>query len=532
MNKKILHNAKIYTMNPKMPTCTGIAIQNRHIIGIGKDEEILSEFGKDAEVEDMKNQLILPGLHDAHLHLEYYALGLQKVDCETSSLRTCLERVAERVRETPKGEWVLGHGWNQNEWNDCNTDDGFPVAADLDAIAPEHPVFLTAKSLHAGWLNSAGMRRLGITPNTPDPENGQFLRDTFGKPTGITLELAMEWVVNNLPTPTIEQLTQALNDAQKQLWRMGITSVIDYDQRSCFVALQHLRHQHKLKLRVTKGIPLELLDHAVALGLQSGFGDEHLRIGSLKLFADGALGPHTAAMFEPYEDDPQNRGILFMDADSLFEVGKKAVSNGISVAVHAIGDRAIHETLNAFEHLRRYESEQGLRALRHSIEHVQILHPQDVERLPKLSITASMQPIHALSDMSAADHYWGKRAALSHAWQSQVRHGVVLAFGSDAPVESPNPFWGLYAAITRRRFDGSPPGGWYPSQRLTIDEALRAYTTSAAYAAGAEHRVGQLSNDFLADLIVIEEDPFLEVEKLKTILPRAVMIGGEWVSLN
>jgi predicted amidohydrolase YtcJ len=294
-----------------------------------------------------------------------------------------------------------------------------------------------------------------------------------------------------------------------------------------------------LRLRVLKSIPLEDLSHAIALGLRSGFGDDWLRVGGVKAFMDGALGLHTAAMFEPYLDEPDNRGMLFMGADELFEHGCRAVEAGLSLAVHAIGDRANHETLNAFARLRDHESELAARGafdsgvrLRHRIEHVQVLHPNDVSRLAALGVVASMQPIHAISDMLMADRYWGQaRSELSYAWRAQLEHGANLAFGSDAPVESPNPFWGLRAAMTRRRLDGTPgDGGWHPEQRLNVEQALRAYTSGAAYAAGLEGRLGKLAPGYLADLLVLDEDPFsCAPDLVYEMRPLATMVGGEWV---
>ena len=270
------------------------------------------------------------------------------------------------------------------------------------------------------------------------------------------------------------------------------------------------------------------------LGLRSGFGDETLRIGSLKGFADGALGPHTAAMVMPYEDDPSNLGILLLDAETLFEIGKSAIENGLSLAIHAIGDRANHEVLDAFSHLRNYEA--GLpgdtrRRLRHRIEHVQLLHPADQARLAELGIIASMQPIHATSDMEMADRFWGERAALSYAWRTQKQHGARLAFGSDAPVESPNPFWGLHAAVTRRRANGSPGmEGWRAEQRLSLMEALEGFTTGPAYATGLENRLGRLAPGYLADLLMLDTDIFnCDPDQIKDIRPAATMIGGAWV---
>jgi predicted amidohydrolase YtcJ len=236
-------------------------------------------------------------------------------------------------------------------------------------------------------------------------------------------------------------------------------------------------------------------------------------------------------MFQPYVNEPENRGILNMDGEELFEHCRKAADIGMSMTVHAIGDRANHEVLNAYAQLRKYETEKRLPHLRHRIEHVQVLHPDDVPRLAQLNVVASMQPIHATSDMYAADRFWGERSILSYAWRTQLQQGAPMAFGSDAPVESPNPFLGLHAAVTRRRADGSPsPEGWYPDQKLTLVEALHAYTRGAAYAGNAENRIGKLAPGYLADLIVLDEDIFsADPEILLTMQPSGTMIGGEWV---
>jgi predicted amidohydrolase YtcJ len=297
------------------------------------------------------------------------------------------------------------------------------------------------------------------------------------------------------------------------------------------MALQSLHSQGKLKLRVNKNIPVESVDHAYELGLRTGFGDDWLWIGSVKAFMDGALGPRTAAMFQPYVNESQNLGMLNMDGEELFEQARRAADVGLGMTVHAIGDRANHEVLDAFEQLRAYENEKGLPHRRHRIEHVQVIHPDDAARLAQLNVIASMQPIHATSDMLMADRYWGERAALAYAWRTQLDHGAILAFGSDAPVESPNPFWGLHAAVTRRRADGSPSAeGWYPEQKLTLPEALSAYTIGAAYAANREHQLGRLAPDYFADLIVLEQDIFdCDPDELLRIESAATMIGGEWL---
>jgi predicted amidohydrolase YtcJ len=243
-------------------------------------------------------------------------------------------------------------------------------------------------------------------------------------------------------------------------------------------------------------------------------------------------------MFQPYLNEPSNRGMLFLDGEQIYDYGQQAAVGGLSLAVHAIGDRANDEVLNAIARLREYERKTASEAgeyrgapLRHRIEHVQVLHPKDVSRLADLGVVASMQPFHVISDMQMADRFWGERASLSYAWKAQLESGATLAFGSDAPVDSPNPFWGLYAAVTRRRFDGYPgPQGWYPEQCLSLGQALKAYTTGAAYAAGLEDRLGNRAPGFLADLLVLNDDPFTcEAEQLRYLQPMATMIGGEWV---
>jgi len=521
---RLLYNAHIHTQNPSQPTASAILIDREQIIMVGEADVLLNEFPR-AEKQDMDGRVILPGLTDAHLHIKYYSLSLQKIDCETNTKEECLQRVQERVRKSKPGEWILGHGWNQNVWGEWLT------ASELDRIAPNNPVYLTAKSLHAGLINTPAMKLANITSQTPDPHNGGLQHDAHGNITGVLLETAMELVSKVIPDPTINEIAEAIEKAQPLLWKMGLTGVHDFDRRDSFMALQQLHSQHKLKLRVLKNIPVELIDEAHALGLRGGFGDDTLRIGNVKVFMDGALGPHTAAMFQPYIGEENNRGILNMDGEELFEHGRKAAQTGLGMTVHAIGDRANHEVLNAYEQLRNYETENNLPPLRHRIEHVQVLHPNDAPRLGKLNIIASMQPIHATSDMLMADRYWGERSRLAYAMKTQLDFGAPLALGSDAPVESPNPFLGLHAAITRRRADGSPsPAGWYAEQKLSIAEALSGYTLGAAYAAYMEDRLGRLAPNHLADLIVLKKDPFkCDPDELLTLQSSATMVAGEWV---
>lgn len=521
---KLLYNAHIHTQNPSQPTASAIVIDREWILAVGNTDELSAQYPR-AEQQDMHGLFILPGLTDAHLHLQYYSLGLQKIDCETDTKEECLRRVEERVKKAKPGEWVLGHGWNQNVWGT------WPTATELDVIAPNNPVYLTAKSLHASWANTQAMQLANIHAQTPNPQNGQIQRDAKGNATGVLLETAMELIDGAIPVSTVNDIANAMEKAQPILWKMGLTGVHDFDRRDSFMALQSLQAQGKLKLRVLKNMPVELLDQAFALGLRGGFGNDMLHIGNIKVFMDGALGPHTAAMFQPYMGEGENRGILNMDGEELFEHGRKAAQVGLGLTVHAIGDRANHEVLNAYEQLRTYETENHLPHYRHRIEHVQVLHPDDAPRLAKLNVIASMQPIHATSDMLMADAFWGERSRLAYAWKTQLDYGAHLALGSDAPVESPNPFWGLHAAVTRQRADGSPSAdGWYPEQRLTMTQAWEGYTLGPAYAAGMENRLGRLAPNHLADLIVLDENPFTcDPNDLLTLQSSATMVNGEWV---
>ena len=528
---RILFNANIHTLDLERPRATALVIDDHpayagRILAIGRDQRIKAEFGQRAAAEDMRGSTIIPGLIDAHLHLRNYAHSLDNVNCDTLTRKECLDRVQHKTKTQPPGSWVQGHGWNQNIWPE-----GYGTSADLDAIAPRHPVYLTGSSLHVAWVNSAALTSAGITRKTPDPPNGKIQRDAENLPTGILFENAMKLVTAVIPQPSHDQHVAAIKRAHQQLWRLGLTGVHDFDRRRSFLALQDLHEQGDLQLRVLKHLPVERLEDAIGVGLRSGFGDDMLKIGAVKVFMDGALGPQTAAMFAPYDNEPENRGLLFMDGEELLERAQQAALGGLEMTVHAIGDRANHEVLMAFQQLRAFENQHNLPARRHRIEHVQLLAPADLTRLAKLDLVASVQPLHATSDMHAVDAYWGARGVHAYAFRTLLDHGTRMAFGSDAPVEAPNPFWGIHAAVTRQHADGKPgPDGWYPQQRLTVMEALLAYTTGAAYAAGMEDRQGMLKPGYLADLLILDSDPFAcEPGQLKDIVPQGTMLGGDWV---
>ena len=528
----VLYNGLIRTLDPAQPQASAIAITGQRIVALGDDEAMRDLLTADGKSIDLGGHLLIPGLTDAHVHLGWYADFLRSVDLtDSSSVEEAVERTATRARETPSGQWVRGRGWAQDEWPERS----FPTAGHLDAAVSEHPVFLTAHSGHAAWVNSTALRLANIDASTADPPGGEILRDESGQPTGILLEEALYLVRHIIPAPTAAELAAMMSDVIVAAHRVGLTGVHDFDGAKCFQALQILHASSDLSLRVVKNIPVSSLDHLVKLGLRWGFGDDILRIGGVKTFADGALGLRTAAMLESYEGEPDNLGIVVTDKEEMVENMVRASEAGLPSTIHAIGDRAVHDVLDAYEAARSEEKRLGItpERLRHRIEHVQLIHPDDVPRLAQLGLIASMQPMHATSDMLMADRYWGQRATYSYAWRLQLDAGAAIAFGSDAPVESINPLWGIHAAVTRRRRDGSPgPDGWRSENnaRLTVEEALLGYTAGPAYAAGQEASLGRLTPGFLADMLVLDRDIFsIDPMEIEQASPLGVMVGGKWI---
>ncbi len=521
----LLTNGRIFTGFKNQPVVSALLIHGDRILAAGMDDEIKAIAPVGTTCEDLNGKTVFPGLTDTHMHLKYFSQGLQSVFCETDTIQECIRNVAEKAQSTPKGNWITGWGWNQNVWAE-----GFGTAQMLDHAAPDHPILLSAKSGHAAWANSLAMKIAGVTRDTEDPQGGVIQRDAEGNPTGIFFETADSLITKHIPDPTLAQIQDAVLNAQSELWKMGITGLHDFDTIDLFAALQVMDKEKTLNLRITKGIPLAKLNHAVEIGLRSGFGSDHLRIGSVKVFMDGALGPQTAAMIEPFEDS-ESLGILLLQTDEVFEIGKIASQNGLSLAIHAIGDLANRTVLDGYQKVRQFERENNLPALRHRIEHVQLLHPKDYGRLAELGIIASMQPIHATSDMFISDRFWGKRAQGAYAFRTLLNHKTMLTFGSDSPVETPNPFVGIHAAVTRRRPDGEPgEDGWYPNQKLSLEETLHAYTYAPAYTTGIEQISGTLNIGCYADLIVLDQNPFdLPPQELHQVQPSRTMVGGTWV---
>ena len=530
----LFYNGKIHTLDPKKPVVSSMAVEGDKVVAIGNDE-LRFQFEEAEEKIDLQQKVVIPGMVDAHAHLQLFTQSMHNVNLmDTGSVQEATERIQAYVERNPGVDWIQGWGWCQDDWQDR----AFPTAGMIDQVVPGIPVTLTARSGHATWSNSLALTRANISIETPDPAGGEIQRDADGQPTGILLDEALKLVQNSIPPMPVPELARKMEKTIKKMNEFGLTGFHDFDGSDSFQALQLLNEQNRLSLRVVKNILVAFLEDAVRLGLHTGFGDDYLRIGFIKIFADGALGSRTGSMFDPYEGDPGNFGIVVTSREDLVQQASRASLSGFTCAIHAIGDRAVHDVLDAYESVRRLEKEAGIPAnlRRHRIEHVQLIQPDDAVRLAKLGLTASMQPIHATSDMYMADKHWGKRAAYSYNWRMQLDLGTLLAFGSDAPVESVNPFLGMHAAVTRRRLDGTPgPMGWRSENdgRLTVQEALHAYTVAPAFAAGLEDKLGKLVPGYLSDLLVLNQDIFsVDPMEIAATRPEAVMIGGNWVLNN
>ncbi len=505
----LLFNGKLTTQDPNFPNATAIALRDGHILAVGSDSEIKALATTHTRQVDLHGQRVLPGLTDAHIHFYEWALLLSGLALEdTASLSEVQFRLREAVSRSQPGEWILGQGWNQERWTEVR----LPSRADLDAIAPHNPVILWRTDLHLAWVNTAALEAAGINAQTPAPPMGVIDRDPDGQPTGILRELAINLVRQVMPTTSDDSTDAAMRQAMTKVHQLGLTGVHDFrimggdDGPPALRAWQRLRAAGDLQLRAWVMIPGELVEQAATLGLQSCLGDDFLRIGGAKFFADGATGARTSWMLEPFEDG--GSGLPLTPMAALTHGISIAHQAGISTAIHAIGDRAIRELLDVYSEVLGQQAGRSGPRVPHRIEHVQHSHPDDLKRLAPLGLVASVQPLHLGDDLHMVEKAIGQRSRWTYAFRELLDAGTVLAFGSDCPVSSPNPFLGIYTAVTRQQRDGTPIGGWYAEQCLTVAEAVWGYTMGCAIASGQEQHQGSLTPGKLADLVVLDRDIF------------------------
>ncbi|GCE18603.1 amidohydrolase [Dictyobacter kobayashii] len=533
MSRVLYLNGNIYTMDAQVPHAQAMAIDtgSGRILAVGSNDDVRRLGGQHAELVDLHGRTVVPGFIDAHIHLLATAYRWQRVD---ASACTSEEEVADLVRaraaSTPAGQWIQGGHWDRNTWTQSN----FPTRASLDAAAPEHPVALSSKDGHLLWVNSRALELAHINVETPDPSTGAILRDGSGEPTGILQEADATTLVFDVITPPDPQVSrQLLEEALAQLQRSGITTIHDIEGELSLNIFRQLRDEGKLGVRVQMIMPRQMLAQLPALGVNNAENDL-LRVGGIKIFADGTLGSQTAAMLHSFEGSPGNRGILALPEQEMMDTVRVATEMDLMIAIHAIGDRAARVALNSIEHAQRsllmkQDTTVPFKHLRYRLEHVQLIAPEDLKRMRRLGVIASIQPFHAVADRDIAERYWGKRHRHAYAYRTMHDMGIPLAMGSDAPVETFDPLNIIYAATIRRDPATKRPP-WLPDQALSVVSALGGYTLGAAYAGAEEQRKGSLTVGKLGDAVVLRDDILrVEQEHISENGVQATILGGQLV---
>jgi predicted amidohydrolase YtcJ len=513
-----------FTRKVQLTSVQALATSQGRIVAIGANQEIQKLKGPKTQVIDLGGNFVMPGFNDAHVHLG--SGGFEKLNVDlvgSKSLDDMKQRIAARVKTAAPGEWIQGRGWDHTLWAEQNT----PTRADIDAVTGDHPAIFNRVDGHIAIANSAALKAAGITAQSPDPHGGKIDRDDKGEPTGILRETAMGAVFDKIPPPSAAQRRRAAELALEDAARWGITSAQDNSDWEDFLTYEQMEKEGKLTLRIAEWLPFDApVDELKKRRAHHAAGDPMLHTTMLKGFMDGSLGSRTAAMLAPYDDDPKNAGIPRYEQDKLNTAAAERASSNFQLGFHAIGDRGARMALDAFAYAIQKSNQ---KMLRFRIEHDQVIAPEDFKKYKDLGVIASVQPNHLLTDMNWAEAHIGPaRAKHSYPWKEFQDNGVPLAFGTDYPVEPITPFRGVYAAITRKNEAGTKE--YYPEQKLSIHEAIAAYTTGSAYAEFAEGKKGLLTPGMLADFVVLDRDitKVAPPEILKTRVLRTV-VGGKTV---
>ncbi len=536
----VIVNAAVRTMDSARPAATALAIAGNTIIFVGTDGGAGAFAGERTEVIDLAGRTVIPGFIESHGHLLGLGYFRQRLELgETRNYEEMVRMVAEAVKLARPGEWIEGRGWHQSKWDPRPFPEvrGFQTHDALSAVSPDNPVWLRHASGHAGIANARAMEIAGVGPLTASPPGGEIIRDTLGRATGIFVELAQSIIANAIPPATKESRRKALGTAVAECVSKGVTTFVDAGADRSEIALyRETADSGKLDMRIWAMVGgrddigrEELFARPPDRGTPGGF----LTVRALKLSMDGALGSRSAWLMEPYTDDSTSHGHETLDPEVLYEISAEALRAGYQVCVHAIGDRANRETLDAFERAFR-ENPSAAKDARFRIEHAQTLDEKDIPRFGRLGVIASMQGIHCTSDRPWVASRLGEAriAEGAYAWRKLLDAGAVIVNGTDTPVEPVDPLKCFYASVTRQRPDGTPPGGFDPGQKMTREEALRSYTIDAAYAIFAENERGSLREGKVADLVVLSKDVMAipEAEILSTNV-LATMVNGRFVYL-
>jgi len=523
----VIIGGKVATVDADFSITEAVVVRNDRIVFVGTNEDAKGYIGSKTNVIELNGELVLPGLIDSHGHLTGYGKSLEHIDLVgTKSYQEVIDLVKEKVKTVEPGEWIRGRGWDQNDWDIKE----FPKHQALSEISPDNPVILSRVDGHAILVNQKSMEIAGIDNNTPDPDGGKIFHKSNGKPTGIFLDNAEKLITEHVPKYSMEKIRSIIANAAKHCIELGLTGVGDAGiPISRIDDYKYLIDNNKMSIRINA-----MLTDTVVSDINGFFqkykvdsyGNDFLRVKSMKLYADGALGSRGAALLEPYSDDPQNSGLIVTDTPHMLEVCKAALESDFQVCTHAIGDKAIRTMLDIYEEALK---ENPKADHRFRIEHSQIVNLDDVTRFAELGVIPAMQPTHAESDMPwTEDRIGAERVKGAYAFRSFINEGIVIPCGSDFPVETNNPLIGIYHAVTRHDENGYPEGGWLPKQKMTIEEAIKGYTIWAAFAAFQEDFLGSIEVGKLADFTILDKD-ILTVDSMEILNTKPIytIVGGE-----
>ncbi len=525
----ILVDGKIWTNDPKRPTAQAVACRGTTIAAVGTIDEIRKTSGPSTRVIDLRGRLVVPGFNDAHVH--FYTGGTDLASVQLRDARSESEfrsRIQKFAAKLPAGRWITRGSWDHENWTPAR----LPTRQLIDAAAGDHPVFVNRLDGHMALVNTRALNLAGITRTTPDPPGGTIVRDGSGEATGILKDAAMDAVYRAIPPAQPAEIAEAIRAAMRYAAERGVTSVQDMSASPEILRVyQDLLRKDELTVRIFAFQPLATWSRLAAVGVQAGLGSDRLKIGGLKGFADGSLGSTTALLFEPYLDAPNTSGLAngeMIPESKMLDHITRADGAGLQVAIHAIGDRANHLILDMYE---RVVQRNGARDRRFRIEHAQHLRADDIVRFGAQKVIASMQPYHAIDDGRWAEKRIGpERAKGAYAFRTLLNNGATLAFGSDWFVAPMDPLLGIYAAVTRRTLDEKRPMGWVPEQKITVEEALRAYTLGSAYASFDERVKGSLEVGKLADLVVLSDDILsIDPARIRDSKVQITLMGGKIV---